>query len=66
MDWDKYDSIRFEEGEYAYSRAVDARREERRRGPETESQARVRRALQQREEDEVRTSVNCGPWGDGE
>lgn len=63
MTWDKYDSIRFEESEYAYSRAVDRRRNER---PETEAQAKTRRALQEQYERDVRSSVNCGPWGDGE
>lgn len=63
MAWGKYDSIRFEESEYAYSRAVERRMAER---PETEADARIRRALQEQKDREVRESVNCGPWGDGE
>lgn len=63
MPWDKYDAIRFEESEYAYSRAVERRKRER---PETEAEANVRRALQEQKDREVRNSVNCGPWGDGE
>lgn len=65
MVWDKYDSIRFEESEYAYSRAAQAYKDERRNPkPVLSEQDRIR-AMKARDE-EVRSMVNCGPWGDAE